>query len=100
MRITHQHGDPENQDGGYQRSHHRDEFQHARRRAQHQRVRHAGELQERDIGNERKCRQRQLRPDELRQHPVQIAQHALQTIRVADGNARSESRTSPKDAHP
>ena len=90
MRITHQQCDADDDGCGDQRSHHRDKLHHSARRTKHQGIGNPGHFHEGQISDERKCRQHQLGADELRQHLIQIAQHAFQKFALRTGVHKRE----------
>ena len=78
MLVTHQQGNAHDSDCGHQRSYHRNKFQQPAHRPQHQRVRHPHQTEPPRIHCHRQRRQRELCADEMGQHLVQVAEHALQ----------------------
>ena len=100
MGIAHQQCDTEDHGGGNQGSDHRDEFQQSARGAQHQRVGNTRQFHERYVDDERECRQGQLGTDELGQHLVEIAQHALQEFPLGAGMHERKSALRRKRVRP
>ena len=91
MGIAHQQCHTDDQHGGDQRAHNRDELHGSARGSEYKGVRHAQHAQKCRVHHQRQCRERELSTNKVGEHLIQIIQDALEELalgpRLHDGKS-------------